>query len=346
MRLPSLLLSLALTIPLLPSRAAQPLRPKVVVVATFEIGADTGDKPGEFQFWAERENLSQSLSLPHLSRPLRYSTNGVFGCVSGTTVRAATEILALGLSPELDLSRTYWLVNGIAGVDPEDASVGSAAWALNVVDGDIAYEIDSRDAPATWPYGLVPIGGKAPNVINQDATWAPKPMAWPLNASLVRWAFDLTRDTPMPDSDAARAHRALYTSHPAALRPASVLLGDSLGSCRYWHGAAMTRWANDWTRLHTASRGNFVMTNMEDHGIAHALRQLDRMRKVDFNRVLFLRTGSNFCTPAPGKSAADSMTEEYSGMLPALEAAHRVGSRVVHELVSHWPNYESAPPSR
>src|SRR5260370_36300861 len=31
-----------------------PLIVKVVVLAMFEIGADTGDKPGEYQFWVER----------------------------------------------------------------------------------------------------------------------------------------------------------------------------------------------------------------------------------------------------------------------------------------------------
>ena len=35
-------------------RAAELIRPKVIVVATFEVGADTGDKPGEFQYWVER----------------------------------------------------------------------------------------------------------------------------------------------------------------------------------------------------------------------------------------------------------------------------------------------------
>ena len=28
-----------------------------------------------------------------------------------------------------DFSRTYWVVNGIAGVNPSVASIGSAAWA-------------------------------------------------------------------------------------------------------------------------------------------------------------------------------------------------------------------------
>src|SRR5262245_36669472 len=30
---------------------------KVVVVTMFERGADTGDEPGEFQYWVEREKL-------------------------------------------------------------------------------------------------------------------------------------------------------------------------------------------------------------------------------------------------------------------------------------------------
>ncbi|WP_421934440.1 hypothetical protein [Phenylobacterium sp.] len=34
--------------------AAAPIPIKVVVLTTFEAGADTGDWPGEFQFWAER----------------------------------------------------------------------------------------------------------------------------------------------------------------------------------------------------------------------------------------------------------------------------------------------------
>ena len=31
--------------------AQEVLRPKVVVVAYFEVGQDTGDEPGELQFW-------------------------------------------------------------------------------------------------------------------------------------------------------------------------------------------------------------------------------------------------------------------------------------------------------
>jgi len=320
------------------------IRPKVVVIATFEIGQDTGDKPGEFQLWAEREKLGNPVTVPGVDHPVLSNDAGVYGVVSGTTVRSAMQIMALMSDPRFDFSKTYFLINGIAGVDPENASSGSAAWARWVIDGDIAYEIDSREASSEWPYGIVPIGGKKPNQIPEDAPWAPKPMAWKLNPQLVNWAYELTKDTVIPDTDVAKKHRAKFTAWKPAQEPPKVILGDSFGSCRYWHGITMTKWANDWTKLYTDGEGDFVMSNMEDQGIAAALDRLSKMGKVDFQRVLFLRTGSNFCMPHPGQTTAESMTEEYSGTEPALESAYLAGSKVVHQLISGWDQYEATIP--
>jgi purine nucleoside permease len=47
-----------------------PLKVKVVVVAMFEVGADTGDVPGEFQFWIERRKLAHVISLPSVASKL------------------------------------------------------------------------------------------------------------------------------------------------------------------------------------------------------------------------------------------------------------------------------------
>ena len=46
-----------------PPTLDHPLKVKVVVVAMFEVGADTGDVPGEFQFWVERHKLDHVISL-------------------------------------------------------------------------------------------------------------------------------------------------------------------------------------------------------------------------------------------------------------------------------------------
>lgn len=324
--------------------AAEIIRPKVVVISTFEIGQDTGDVPGEFQLWAEREKFANPITVPGLDHPVLSNDQGVFGVVSGTTVRSAVQITYLINDPRFDFSKTYFLIAGIAGVDPENASVGSAAWARWIVDGDIAYEIDSRETKPDWPYGIVPIGGKIPNQIPKDAPWAPKPMAWKLNPALVNWAYQLTKDIVIPETDDARAHRAKFTAWKPAQEPPKILLGDIVGSCRYWHGTVLTKWANDWTKLYTGGEGDFVMSNMEDQGIAAALERSSALGKVDFQRVLFLRTGSNYCTPHPAQTAMESMTEEYSGMLPSLESAYLAGSKVVHTLIADWKTYETTTP--
>src|SRR5580698_8979735 len=103
---------------------------RAVIVTTFEIGNDTGDSPGEFQFWVEREHLDQTIDFPGGTHPLRTNADHtVLGMVSGTTlVNATASMMALGLDPRFDLSHAYFLINGIAGVDPHSASIGSAAW--------------------------------------------------------------------------------------------------------------------------------------------------------------------------------------------------------------------------
>jgi purine nucleoside permease len=316
--------------------AEKPMAVKVVVVTTFEIGADTGDKPGEFQYWVEREKLNQKITVPGVTHPVLTNGKGVLGVVSGTTVRASNQIMALVLDPRFDFSKTYWLVNGIAGVDPADASLGSAAWARFVIDGDIAYEIDSREAAKEWPYAIIPIGAKKPNEIPKNEGWEPEVMIFELNPALVARAFALTKDVALVDTPDMQAYRATYAGFPNALKPPFVLIGDSFGSCRYWHGVTLTQWANDWTKLWTKGAGNFVMSDMEDQGIAAALTLLTKMGKADFQRVLFLRTGSNYCMPAPKQGVVQSMQAEYAGMVPAIESAYRVGSVVVHDILAKW----------
>lgn len=131
------LLTLLIGLSPTPSDAA-PIPIHVVVVTTFELGADTGDVPGEFQFWVERLPLPDTLPFPVAYRPLRYNrARGVLGIVTGEGAeRGAASIMALGSDPRFDLSHAYWLVAGIAGVDPNAGSVGSAAWARWVVNAD------------------------------------------------------------------------------------------------------------------------------------------------------------------------------------------------------------------
>src|SRR6202790_4590545 len=328
------------------SGPSKPIRIKVVVVTAFERGEDTGDAPGEFQLWVEREHLDQILPLSSGYHHVRLNKDGVLGMVTGVgTAKAAASVMALGLDPRFDLSKAYWIVAGIGGGDPADVSVGSAVWADHVVDGDIAFEIDARQIPESWPTGYVPLRKGTP--YEQPASDFYGEM-YTLNPQLVGWAFHLTRDVPLTDSDSLRKSRARFAGFPNALKPPFVARGDTLSASTFWHGSRMDEWANAWTRYYTGGKGNYMVAPMEDSGTLQALTFLSQAGRVDLKRVLVLRTVSNYDRQAPGSTAAASLKDmaayNYSAYMPALEAAETVGDKVVRDLIEHWPERESTIP--
>ncbi len=113
-----------------------------------------------------------------------------------------------------------------------------------------------------------------------------------------------------------------------------------MSSSTFWHGAKFNEWANAWTRYYTGGKGNYMIAAMEDTGTLQSLTLLANAGKVDLQRVMVLRTVSNFDRQPPGVSAVDDLTNlvsgNYSAYLPALEAAQIVGDKVVRYLVDHW----------
>jgi purine nucleoside permease len=338
----------AVTLPGFPAHAAEPLPVKVVVVAMFEDGALTGDRPGEFQFWVERMPLAEEFEFPMGPYPLRWHNDGVLGvCIGGGIANAAATVTALGLDPRFDLRNSYWLVAGIAGGDPADSTLGSAVWANHVVDGDLLYEIDAREIPGDWPYGMIPLGGDQPAQKPEDVAtgWTVDNIHFALDAGLTKWAYELTRETKIADTPELQTARKAYRGHAAALAPPRVMIGDTLSSSTYWHGARLNEWANDWMRLYAGEEAQFVTTNMEDSGTLTALTRLGGVGRVDPARVMVLRTVSNFSIPPPGKPAAWTATADYAGDgLPAKEVAYQVGRKVVDALVGNWTQYKDTMP--
>lgn len=341
------LLFVFLTTPLFASEETRPIR--VVVVAMYEKGDVRGDAPGEVQFWVERLPLEESLPFPLGEHDLYLNDDGVLAIVVGGGIANATaSIMALGLDPRFDLKKSYWLIAGVAGADPADMSLGSAAWARHVVDGDLLYEIDAREIPEQWPYGLIPLGASEPATSLDDIKtgWTVDTMSFHLNRDLVDWAYSITRDMKLQDSEEIAAHRKLYVEHEMARRAPFVTIGDSLSASTYWHGVRLNEWANDWLHLYAGEDANFMTSNMEDSGTMTALQRLAREDRVDIERVLILRTASNFTFPPPGKTAAWSRTVPYpDNGLPALESAYRVGNAVVQALLSDWERFADKTPT-
>ena len=338
------------------SRAEAKIPVRVVVVTTFELGADTGDAPGEFQTWVERLPLNQTFPFPAGNHVLRYNPDKqVLGIVTGSgAINAAASIMALGSDPRFDLTKAYWVVAGIAGINPNTGSVGSAAWAEWVVDRDLTHEIDAREIPAGWTTGLVPLTRSHPFQPPPPAPGIFSPDAYHLDARLVDWAYQLTAKTPLDDNADLRGIRAAYAAHPAALAPPHVTKGDEISGSVWWAGWRMNKAAEQWMAYWTEGRGIAVTTAMEDCGVLRSLEMLSNAGLVDDRRVLVLRTASNYSAPGMGQTAAgliaaessDNSATHLSAFLPSIEAAYRVGSPVVNALSSHWELYADHPPGR
>lgn len=321
----------------------KPIPVKIVVVAMFEVGADTGDTPGELQYWVERDHLDRVYPLSAGYHAVRMNAEGEMAVLTGQgTAHAAATIMALGLDPRFDLSHAYWIVAGIAGGNPDRVSLGSAAWARWVVDGDLGYEIDAREIPQDWTTGYVPLRKTTPF---EPPAGPLDGQVFELNAELAEWAFKLTRNVKLADSDKLKQARAEFDGS-AAQRAPFVTIGDEVSASRYWHGKLEDQWAAEWMRYFTGGKGELATAAMEDSGTLQSLTFLASGGRVDWSRILVLRTVSNYDRQPRGMTAADSLARQrvgtYSAYLPALEAAYDVGHAVVHELLTNWDKYAKA----
>lgn len=326
---------------------------RVVVVTTFEIGKDTGDTPGEFQNWIEKFPLSRQIAAPGTDHGVMYYNPElqVLGIATGEgPEHMASAMTALILDPRFDLRKSYFVLAGIAGVDPGFGTIGSAVWAPRVINGGLAHLIDPREIPANWPDGFTPVQGSRP-----DET--PRPplhslsgdMVYTLNPGLTRWAYELTRGLTLPDSEGMKTIRARYRGYPAALKPPSVGIGDTISGETFWVGKRMNRWAERWVRYWTDNKGVLATTAEEDIAFCQALALQAKAGRVDPERAVVLRSTSNFDMQAPGETAAGFLAAEssekgYSAFIPSVNAAYQVGSVVVRALATHWPLYEKTIP--
>ena len=248
--------------------------------------------------------------------------------------------MALGLDPRFDLTQAFFLITGVAGIDPTQGSLASVVLPDFVVDGSLAHEIDAREIPATWPDGFVPIGKATPYEQPREARFnGDDGIVFELNHSLVSWACELTHGLPLLDSDATAARRAQFAPVQSGPR---VLRGDELSSTTFWHGKLLNQRARDWVRYQTDGRATYAMTAMEDSGILEAFARLAEAKKVDRSRVWIARAASNYDQQRVGITAAESLAEtrvaSYSAYRPALENAHRVGHAILKALLVSWPH--------
>lgn len=325
--------SLALVVPALAADA--PLAPKVLVISMFK---------HEATHWLEGAKLDIKTPIPGLSEEFPdLSCNASGLCLVTTSMgyaNAASSISALVHSDKLDLSHTYFLIAGIAGIDPADGTVGSAAWARYVIDGGLQWEVDARSLPEGWTTGLFGMYSKAPGEKPKSHYGTE---VYHLDDALVDKAYALSKNVVLADGDDAKAYRALYPAAPANAAPA-VSICDTVSGDTWWHGKAMSDAINAWAKMMTDGAANYCTTQQEDNATLTALKRGAVMGRLDFKRIAVLRTASNFDQEHPGQLPSDSLNANSGGFMPSLDNAYRVGSALTDAIIGDWASWKDGVP--
>lgn len=312
--------------------APSPRPLKVLIISMFGPEAEP---------WLAPFKLDQQIPVLGLSADypaLRCNTDDVCLLTTGMGhANAAASTLAVVLNPQFDLHKTYFLIAGIAGINPEQGTLGTAAWARYLVDFGIQHEFDVREKPKDWPTGYFGIGTKGPG---EKPVPDYRTEVFQLNEALLQKALALSQNVALEDSDQARAYRKRYPKAPAN-QPPRVTQCDTLAGDTWWHGKLLGDYASAWTRTLTDGKGTYCTTQQEDNATYAALQRGARVGLLDIQRLAVLRTGSNFDRPHPGQTPYQSLKSNSGGFLPATHNLARVGGALVNDIVKNWGEWEA-----
>ncbi len=315
---------------------APQIAPKVLIITMF--------RP-ETMPWLDGEHLTTKIPVAGMDADFPDVSCNAQGLCAITTgmgfANAASTLSALIYSRAFDLRRTYFIIDGIAGVDPKDGTLGSVHWARYAVDATLRHDIDPRQMPADWTTSFVGLGDAAPGR-------KPSHMAgteiYQLDETLLQKAFALSRDTSLVDSPDAQAYRQHYDGAIASGAPI-VSICDTSSADLYWHGSVMADQVEAWTALLSDGKANYCTSQMEDNATLTALKRGADAGLVNFKRVALLRSASNFDREGKGQTAADSLTANSGGFAIALTNGYRIGAVLAHAILKDWPVWSKEVPA-
>jgi purine nucleoside permease len=316
-----------------------PLEVKVLIINMFSFEAAP---------WLDALRPTQEIRVPGLSSDypfVRCRADAVCEMITGMGhANAAASMMAVLYSGAFDLRRTYFLIAGIAGIDPKRGTIGSAAWARYVVDSGIAHEIDAREMPHGWQDGFFGILTDGPGEVPK---FDYRTEEFRLDEGLLQEALSLSKAAALEDSEDLRAYRRHYPEAPAN-QPPTVIQCDTLSGDTWWSGNRMGEYARRWTRLLTDNKGVYCTSQQEDNATLNALTRGAQSGLMDLKRIAVLRSGSDFDRPYPQQSVLDSMQAQRA--LPdavkvsAVNLVH-AGMPLVEAIVQHWDMWQHGVPA-
>lgn len=242
---------------------------------------------------------------------------------------AITALLAVGLSPNVDLSRSYIIVDGIGGASPPVATVGSVALINWIVDGDLGYDLRAEKMPIRLQLGC-------DGMTWCDAGPVTGTEAYRADDDLVTRAFRISRATTLDESEAAREY-ALHYAFSVTHHAPSVLRCGSLSSDAYWFGERYDAFAHWWVRKWSADRAEYCVTDMEDGGYATAVSHLQQSGRALWNHFLIIRSAANFDEGYRGPDTLESFLagHKFGGAALAAKNGYVVAAHIVNAILKN-----------
>jgi len=233
------------------------------------------------------------------------------------------------------------LVSGMAGIDPAHGTLGSVAWASNVVDFAIAWELDARSLPSGWTTGYLGIATTSPT---QKPFGLFGTEGYTLDPKLVAKAVSLSRGASLVDGSEAKTCRAPYPGAPATAAPSVVACDASSGDTQ-WQGALLGERATAWTALLTGGKGAYCVRQREDNATVTALERGASAGLLDAGRIVIEHAASSFDRPPAGQTAFDAlMTCGDAGAQPAAANLVAAGQPLVSAVVRGWAQWQDGVP--
>ncbi|KAK4227301.1 purine nucleoside permease [Podospora fimiseda] len=289
---------------------------------------------------------AMNVSVPGLSPKYPYVRCTGDGSICQVTtcegeINAASTMMALVLSNKFDLRKTYFLVAGIAGVNPRYSTIGGVALARFAVQVALQYEFDAREMPDNFTTGYVSYGTMMPNSY-PTILYGTEVME--VNQALRDMAYDFAIKANLTDNDDSRSYRARYgilkskgNVFAEATNGPSVVKCDSATSDVYYSGALLSEAFENITTVLTNGTGVYCMTAQEDNATLEVLLRMHIHRMVDFGRVIVMRTGSNFDRPPPGVTPYEHLLVlQQNGFVVAIQNIYQAGIEIVKGITEAW----------
>jgi purine nucleoside permease len=257
--------------------------------------------------------------------------------ISLLEINAASSVMALAFSPLFDFTTTYFMVAGIAGINPEVATIGSVTFARYAVQVALQYEFDIRELPSNFTTGYIPFGVDSPQDYPQTIYGTE---VFELNTALQSMAVDFAKAASLNDSDAAVAYRANYATdeiYAAGAEAPAVYACDVATSDVYYSGRLLGEAFGNFTTLLTNGSGVYCSTAQEDNATLEVLTRAALAGLVDFARIIVMRTASDFDRQYPGEPAlVNLLYSNQGGFEPAIMNIYLAGIKVVEGILDGW----------